>query len=83
MLIELYLPFPWIVIPILFCRDSFCSPNAAALAEPISLLNVSYDPTRELYQAFNQAFAKNTRPRPGKMSSCNSLTAAPENKRAR
>ena len=24
----------------------------------VSLLNVSYDPTRELYQDFNQAFAK-------------------------
>jgi sulfate/thiosulfate transport system substrate-binding protein len=32
--------------------------QAAALAEPVGLLNVSYDPTRELYQAFNQAFAK-------------------------
>jgi hypothetical protein len=27
-------------------------------AEDISLLNVSYDPTRELYQEFNAAFAK-------------------------
>src|ERR1700760_2920653 len=29
-----------------------------ASAAQISLLNVSYDPTRELYQAYNQAFAK-------------------------
>ena len=33
-----------------------------ALAVPawadVTLLNVSYDPTRELYQAFNTAFAK-------------------------
>src|SRR6478736_6300139 len=28
------------------------------LAADISLLNVSYDPTRELYQDFNAAFAK-------------------------
>jgi len=28
------------------------------VAEPISVLNVSYDSTRELYQDFNQAFAK-------------------------
>src|SRR6478672_5713380 len=28
------------------------------LAQQVSLLNVSYDPTRELYQDFNQAFAK-------------------------
>ena len=27
-------------------------------SEPIELLNVSYDPTRELYQEFNQEFAK-------------------------
>ena len=27
-------------------------------AESVSLLNVSYDPTRELYQEFNAAFAK-------------------------
>jgi sulfate transport system substrate-binding protein len=31
---------------------------AAVLADPISLLNVSYDPTRELYQDFNAAFAR-------------------------
>ncbi len=29
-----------------------------ALAADITLLNVSYDPTRELYQDYNQAFAK-------------------------
>src|ERR1700722_9574107 len=27
-------------------------------AKDVTLLNVSYDPTRELYQDFNQAFAK-------------------------
>src|SRR3954470_22214242 len=36
------------------------APSAAALASaaPVTLLNVSYDPTRELYQSFNAAFAK-------------------------
>ncbi|MBC5767770.1 sulfate ABC transporter substrate-binding protein [Ramlibacter albus] len=29
-----------------------------AQAQPVTLLNVSYDPTRELYVEFNQAFAK-------------------------
>ena len=29
-----------------------------AAAKDISLLNVSYDPTRELYQDFNDAFSK-------------------------
>lgn len=32
--------------------------SGLASAKDISLLNVSYDPTRELYQAFDQAFAK-------------------------
>ena len=32
---------------------------------PISLLNVSYDPTRELYAEFNQAFAKHWRAKTG------------------
>ena len=30
----------------------------AASAAPVQLLNVSYDPTRELYQQVNAAFAK-------------------------
>lgn len=34
---------------------SLLSPLALA---DVSLLNVSYDPTRELYQDFNVAFAK-------------------------
>src|SRR5207253_2669617 len=29
-----------------------------SIAQPLQLLNVSYDPTRELYVEFNQAFAK-------------------------
>ena len=29
-----------------------------AIAQPVTLLNVSYDPTRELYAEYNQAFAK-------------------------
>lgn len=32
--------------------------SGLAHAKDITLLNVSYDPTRELYQAYNQAFAK-------------------------
>ena len=31
---------------------------AAAVADPVELLNVSYDPTRELYRAYNEAFAR-------------------------
>jgi sulfate transport system substrate-binding protein len=33
-------------------------PSIAAQAAPVQLLNVSYDPTRELYVAINAAFAK-------------------------
>ena len=32
--------------------------SVPVFAQNISLLNVSYDPTRELYQDFNAAFAK-------------------------
>lgn len=38
--------------------------STAALAD-VSLLNVSYDPTRELYQEFNAAFAKHWKAKTG------------------
>jgi len=38
---------------------------SAAHAADVTLLNVSYDPTRELYQAYNAAFAKYWRDRTG------------------
>ncbi len=34
------------------------SGSSAAAAGPVTLLNVSYDPTRELYQEYNEAFVK-------------------------
>jgi sulfate transport system substrate-binding protein len=37
----------------------------AALAEEVRLLNVSYDPTRELYQDYNAAFAKHWKAKTG------------------
>lgn len=37
---------------------SFLLPMAVHAAEPISLLNVSYDPTREFYQEYNALFAE-------------------------
>src|ERR1700724_1247314 len=40
--------------------------QAAAIADTISLLNVSYDPTRELYQAFNESFQKAYKAKTGK-----------------
>ena len=37
----------------------------ASAAAPVSLLNVSYDPTRELYQDINAAFAKDWKAKTG------------------
>jgi len=37
----------------------------AGFGEPIRLLNVSYDPTREFYQQFNQAFVKQYKTKTG------------------
>ena len=60
-----------------FRRDFIKFPLAAALvgglaltalpsfAQSVTLLNVSYDPTRELYVEFNQAFAKHWKARTG------------------
>src|SRR5580698_2499152 len=41
------------LLPILLFLSS-----AAIAAEPVTLLNVSYDPTRELYEAYNPLFVK-------------------------
>ena len=41
------------------------APAASAFAADSSLLNVSYDPTRELYQDFNKAFSAQWRARNG------------------
>src|SRR5574341_170847 len=40
-------------------------PACPVLAKEITLLNVSYDPTRELYQEFNAAFAKHRQAKTG------------------
>ncbi len=39
--------------------------SRSAAQKPVTLLNVSYDPTRELYQEFNAAFAKHWREKTG------------------
>jgi len=53
---------------------------AAALAAPVlhaeTLLNVSYDPTRELYEDYNAAFAKYWKTKGGKDITISSRTAA-------
>ena len=43
---------------ILLCAAWFAIPATAVRAQEVKLLNASYDPTRELYQDFNAAFAK-------------------------
>ncbi|MCL5975356.1 MAG: sulfate ABC transporter substrate-binding protein, partial [Gammaproteobacteria bacterium] len=39
--------------------------SGGSLAKDIELLNVSYDPTRELYQEFNPLFAKHWKQQTG------------------
>jgi len=39
-------------------KQGASSENGAASNKPVELLNVSYDPTRELYTKFNESFAK-------------------------
>lgn len=50
-----------------------CSPGNSesnpATSEVVQLLNVSYDPTRELYQEFNQEFAKHWKEQTGQFVS--------------
>ena len=53
-----------------------------ALAD-VTLLNVSYDPTRELYQDYNAAFANTGRTATTRWSPSSSPTAAPASRPAR
>jgi sulfate/thiosulfate transport system substrate-binding protein len=43
-----------------------CAVTAGARAQTVELLNVSYDPTRELYRAVNAAFAQQWKDKTGK-----------------
>ena len=47
------------------------------------LLNVSYDPTRELYKEINTAFAAEWKAQKGESVTIRSRTAGPANRRAR
>ncbi|MBP7745952.1 MAG: sulfate ABC transporter substrate-binding protein [Phycisphaerae bacterium] len=50
-----------LIVPVVLVMATGASWPTAASAQPaqdVTLLNVSYDPTRELYQEFNAAFAK-------------------------
>ena len=52
-------------------------------AKDITLLNVSYDPTRELYADFNKAFAAHWKARPVTWSGSGKAMAARASRRAR
>ncbi|MCP3101501.1 sulfate ABC transporter substrate-binding protein [Myxococcus sp. K15C18031901] len=54
--------FPLLVVLVL----SGCSKSSGDASAPVTLLNVSYDPTRELYEDFNTAFAKHWEATTGK-----------------
>jgi len=52
-------PFrPRLRLPVLVAGLVLAALGARAASGPVTLLNVSYDPTRELYVDFNKAFAK-------------------------
>jgi sulfate/thiosulfate transport system substrate-binding protein len=48
---------PWLILPATLAL-AFGLASALGAQKTVTLLNVSYDPTRELYQDFNAAFAK-------------------------
>src|SRR6187455_458824 len=45
---------------------AFLLVGATSFAATVKLLNVSYDPTRELYEEYNAAFAKHWKAKGGK-----------------
>ena len=57
--------------------------SGAAAAADVTLLNVSYDPTRELYTDINAAFAARVRQDRQSRSRSSSRTAARASRRAR
>lgn len=58
--------------------------STTSAQKPVTLLNVSYDPTRELYEDFNKAFATYAGSRrPARPSPCGSRTVAPAARPAR
>ena len=55
--------------------------SSAVFAQNISLLNVSYDPTRELYQDYNQPSRNIGKPRPARQSRWSSRMEARASRR--
>ena len=50
----------WLALPLALalsaCDQGSAASKSSKSAEKVSILNVSYDPTRELYQAYNPIF---------------------------
>jgi ABC-type sulfate transport system, periplasmic component len=57
--------------------------TSGAIAKELTLLNVSYDPTRELYEDYNKAFVKYWKERLARPSRSNNRMAARASKLAR
>src|SRR5215475_7870381 len=57
--------------PLLLCLAAACSKDPGAAGNEVALLNVSYDPTRELYSAVNAAFARQWEARTGQKVTIN------------
>lgn len=55
-----------LVLSLLGCSDNFPSTGTPG-SKTVKLLNVSYDPTREFYAEFNQAFANHWKERTGEI----------------
>ena len=62
-----------IALTILGILSIIAGPQARAAATAQTLLNVSYDPTRELYEDFNATFAKYWKAKTGQDSDCQSV----------
>lgn len=54
-----------LISSLLGCSDSHSQNSGTSGGRTIKLLNVSYDPTREFYTEFNQAFAKHWKEKTG------------------
>ena len=53
------------ILTLALLTGAFGFTSSIQAAESVSILNVSYDPTRELYQEFNAAFAKHWQAKTG------------------
>lgn len=50
----------------MLAMGTFAGCGSVADADTVEIVNVSYDPTRELYQAYNTLFENTGKSRPGR-----------------